>query len=407
MKHPLWSALNELDPALIDSARPNQLNKKTTPALARPVRLARLRHILMSASLGVILILVLFSGLVPNFSGIVTPSTEPGTKTSPEPELPLLMIDIKAGSYDEIMQYGPIEKLHEMGPNFLEGLTTFPMYSGMNVPERWGNNAQMRIWGMPIVEELDLELIEVIEQKEVPDRVTESITFRCREANLTVSDFSLYSYRFHEPIALPYVNDWMATGLTPQQATEVLDEILVQFNQLFNKMGLTRPVAVAVPTISGYYFYFYQDSDNAGIREINRQFNIIRVDLDKNGRLYRFIRTNKAPRSDQFIGNYPIVNIERARELLYEGRYYTYWYDKDYKVDEQSEIVGWEALLLPCGSREWTKLQLMPFYRFYVRIDVQTSDYNISYAVPFDVPAIELSYLATIPDRTIYVCYEE
>ncbi len=140
-----------------------------------------------------------------------------------------------------------------------------------------------------------------------------------------------------------------------------------------------------------YELSFYETGKTDIENIINYHFNRVRFyPNNENGlsmiRIYQTDLSQKA-------GDYPIITIEEATQLLKEGQYIT---SVPYELSEQSSIDKVE-LIYRTGE---TEAYYMPYYRFYVKLDNEASFINTpnlhTYGAYY-VPAVEPYYLTNMP----------
>ena len=95
------------------------------------------------------------------------------------------------------------------------------------------------------------------------------------------------------------------------------------------------------------------------------------------------------PDLSQKMGDYPIINTEKAKELLLKGNYIT---TVPYELPGEKFIAKTE-LVYRTGARE---AYFMPYYCFYVEIPEEERDGLKTYGAYY-VPAVEEEYLTNMP----------
>lgn len=106
-----------------------------------------------------------------------------------------------------------------------------------------------------------------------------------------------------------------------------------------------------------YHISFYKDSDDIVQKIINYNFYKTRFTPNDNGELE--LITTDLPDLGNKIGNYPVISPDKAKELLYDGKYVTSSPTAIKKSDKtaQTELVYRFA--------PWEKYYI-PYYRFFV-----------------------------------------
>ena len=141
-----------------------------------------------------------------------------------------------------------------------------------------------------------------------------------------------------------------------------------------------------------YHISFYKDSDDIIQRIINYNFYKTYFTPNDSGELEQ-ISTYFPDLSDK-IGNYPVISPDKAKELLYNGKYVTSAPTAIKKSDKtaQTELVYRFA--------PWEKYYI-PYYRFLVA-EESTGNESLekqgfkSYCAYY-VPAVEEKYIANMP----------
>lgn len=141
-----------------------------------------------------------------------------------------------------------------------------------------------------------------------------------------------------------------------------------------------------------YHISFYKDSDDIVQKIINYNFYKTYFTPNDNGELEQI--TTDLPDLGNKIGNYPVISPDKAKELLYDGKYVTSSPAAIKKSDKtaQTELVYRFA--------PWEKYYI-PYYRFLVA-EESTGNESLekqgfkSYCAYY-VPAVEEKYIANMP----------
>lgn len=141
-----------------------------------------------------------------------------------------------------------------------------------------------------------------------------------------------------------------------------------------------------------YHISFYKDSDDIVQKIINYNFYKTFFTPNDNGEL-ELINTD-LPDLGNKIGNYPVISPDKAKELLYDGKYVTSSPTAIKKSDKtaQTELVYRFA--------PWEKYYI-PYYRFFVA-EESTGNENLEKQgfkcyCAYYVPAVEEKYIANMP----------
>lgn len=123
---------------------------------------------------------------------------------------------------------------------------------------------------------------------------------------------------------------------------------------------------------------------------INYNFNRVAFYNDDEGKL--FLARVYAPDLSQVMGNYPIITVEEAKELLLAGNYAS---SVPYDLPKAEEIAGVE-LVYRTGSHEAVWL---PYYRFLVDLpeEYRPADKTLRDYGAYYVPAVDGRYITNMP----------
>ena len=141
-----------------------------------------------------------------------------------------------------------------------------------------------------------------------------------------------------------------------------------------------------------YHITFYKDSDDIVQKIINYNFYKTYFTPNDNGELEHI--STVSPNLGDKIGNYPVISPDKAKELLYDGKYVTSSPTAIKKSDKtaQTELVYRFA--------PWEKYYI-PYYRFFVAEEstgnesLEKQGFKIYCA--YYVPAVEEKYIANMP----------
>ena len=139
-----------------------------------------------------------------------------------------------------------------------------------------------------------------------------------------------------------------------------------------------------------YQLEFFDGSGDTVNRIINFNFNRTAFYSNSDGKLY-MARVYQPDLSEK-VGDYPIISVEKAKELLLNGNYITSC-PCDFPGEEYIAKVelGYRG-----GPREQ---YFMPYYRFYVELpnmDMGSENGCKTYGVYY-VPAVEKKYISDMP----------
>lgn len=197
--------------------------------------------------------------------------------------------------------------------------------------------------------------------------------------------------KFDPTIALPegYSYSYESTLEEMQAAGEYL---LEQYRDLLN---MEKP-RVYVPggdyTFDGQQIFgsveFFDAAGDKVQQIVNYNFNTARFACNDAGELW-LVDLNR-PDLSQKVGDYPIISVKEARELLCAGSYTT-------TVPE--EFPGEEHIAkveLIYRDTHWDQY-LMPYYRFYVEVPDMTQDNGLKTFGAYYVPAVSGEFLTGVP----------
>lgn len=141
-----------------------------------------------------------------------------------------------------------------------------------------------------------------------------------------------------------------------------------------------------------YHISFYKDSDDIVQKIINYNFYKTYFTPNNNGELEHI--STVLPDLGDKIGNYPVISPDKAKELLYDGKYVTSSPTAIKKSDKtaQTELVYRFA--------PWEKYYI-PYYRFFVA-EKRTGNESLEKQgfkcyCAYYVPAVEEKYIANMP----------
>lgn len=173
--------------------------------------------------------------------------------------------------------------------------------------------------------------------------------------------------------------------------------ILEQYPQLF---GLNNPILVEAPFSCAE---FYEGGTEAEVL-LNRDRKKANVIFSKVGDEYKVTSLYIMGMQDaEKLGDYPIIGVEEARELLFDGGYLTH---EDYKLNGSEEITAVDMEYISSFGIEY----LLPYYRFVVKLSGAALEKyeNDTGMVPgafgdevyFScyVPAVESRYISNMPN---------
>lgn len=198
---------------------------------------------------------------------------------------------------------------------------------------------------------------------------------------------------FEPPATLPnsYNNNYYASYEEKAALGEYLQDT---YSSLFGWDKPTLVVSGGSYDIYGNQSYgveFYNGEGDLTEKFLNYNFQRIVFYGDSNGNQLDRIRIFQPDRS-QKLGDYPIITVEKARELLLEGKYVT---SVPYEVPGDKYVASVELMYSTGEMDEY----FMPYYRFCVELPEERNANHevqerglLTYGIYY-VPAVEEKYL--------------
>lgn len=191
--------------------------------------------------------------------------------------------------------------------------------------------------------------------------------------------------------ALPDGYSFTHSDTTQAQAEETICYLAEAYQDL---LGFESPRAVSPGdyTFTGVFTRSYCVYDAAGddLSDIlNYHFRSARFGANDSGNLSSFRVENGLLLAEE-LGDYPVISVEEATDLLAGGHYQTSVPD----AFPGAEYIGKVELAYRTGSREEV---LLPYYRFYVQLPDEVSELGLTTYGVYYVPAIAQEYIANIP----------
>lgn len=140
------------------------------------------------------------------------------------------------------------------------------------------------------------------------------------------------------------------------------------------------------------YECIYDKSDDKVQQILNYNMYFARFCTNENDEMY-LIYFENGFMSSEYLGNYPVITLDKAQEMLLEGKYVTTVPNDFIKNGTVSvEDIAFSELTYRCNSGLDEYFQ--PYYRFYVELDMDRDgekDYGAFY-----VPAVSEEYLSEL-----------
>ena len=137
-----------------------------------------------------------------------------------------------------------------------------------------------------------------------------------------------------------------------------------------------------------YYIEFFNANGNDTEQIINYNFNRVAFYCDNDGKLS--LARIYQPDLSVKAGDYPIINSEKAYELLSKGNYIT---TVPYEMPGL-EYVDKVELIYRRGV--WEKY-FMPYYRFYIELPEEEQENGLKTYGAYYVPAVDGTYISNMP----------
>lgn len=231
----------------------------------------------------------------------------------------------------------------------------------------------------------------------------EQLTASTDEIKIVVYADGLIDIWFEDGLTLPGEYNFTYYDTTDVDAEQVLDYLSQKYSDL---LSFSNPQKV----LSGSYIiwndydengnyitapkyereYILYDSDGDDLENIlNYNYNYAKFYPDDNGNL-SLIRIYNGLSCAEKLGDYPIISIDSAYELLLNGNYIT---SVPYAITN-AELICKAELVYRNSAKEET---FLPYYRFYVELpDMRRENGLIGYGAYY-VPAIRAEYITNMP----------
>lgn len=143
---------------------------------------------------------------------------------------------------------------------------------------------------------------------------------------------------------------------------------------------------------SGYQCVYDKSGDEVQ-QILNYHFKITRFCINEEGVLW-LVWMDNAFCTAEYIGDYPVITLDEAQEMLLDGKYITTVpddYIKDGVISADDILVG--ELVYRCGASE---KYYMPYYRFHVELTENEYMGEGYHYGSFYVPAVSEEYLSDL-----------
>ncbi len=204
---------------------------------------------------------------------------------------------------------------------------------------------------------------------------------------LEVDQFLTVTIRFDPSVPLPEEYSF-ANGTTYADVAEYLKtayQDLISFDEpKLNLSGGDR-------NIYGHQSFsieFFEGDKHKTEQIVNYHFNRVTFSFDDEGKL--FIARVYCPDLTEKVGDYPIITVEEASELLANGNYIT---TVPYELPGMDYVKKVELVYRNDRESEY----FMPYYRFYVELPDMELDNGMKTYGAYYVPAVSGEYIENMP----------
>ena len=178
---------------------------------------------------------------------------------------------------------------------------------------------------------------------------------------------------------------------------EVLKEMLLDLAEQYSDLFQMEAPQVLIEAdrsfdgTMGRRFYLFDAGEDDVQDLLNSAFRLVQIGFSSSEGVH-VIHLNDYLVGAEKIGDYPLISVDHAKELLSEGKYFT---SVPYDVDFEKDIVRCELTYKVSFAQE----VLIPYYRFWVEIrdpglNFAGSEIGLKTFGAFYVPAVAEEYLA-------------
>lgn len=265
-------------------------------------------------------------------------------------------------------------------------LSTLPVFR--NTWKRGKNNANANV-DPKDMENLLVETAKCLGYKpgkyEIEDR-TYQMRACLKDIEIVVNDELITRIYFDSGVSLPRKYN-MANDASYEEKLKVAQYLQKTYKKLINMKDPQINVSNGYYDSKNYSISFFEgDTDLTG-RIVNYNFNKIEFSGNKEGQLSMI--TIYRPDLSQKVGDYPLISVDEAKELLANGYFYTK--AGSWTRDEQGNIVynlpvmEWVKFVELIYDSDSSHNVYIPYYVFYA-------------GVYYLVPAIDPQYITNMPE---------
>ncbi|MCM1055484.1 MAG: hypothetical protein NC394_08185 [Bacteroides sp.] len=198
---------------------------------------------------------------------------------------------------------------------------------------------------------------------------------------------------FDNGVKLP--EEYSAEYPDNEQAEKVYSYLVERFGNLlqYEKPALSHYSATKDPDGDNCCYYIRSEGDSAEQSIVN--YNTMNAEFYVNKQGLFLINLGSDMVTSDFVGDYPVISLERARELMLSGSYLKRFPDSYFKEGgalREEDVKRAELIYLGDGD------YIQPYYRFYIELGVEAGEED-GYAEGTKlygdvyVPAIEAEYI--------------
>ena len=239
------------------------------------------------------------------------------------------------------------------------------------------------------VTETDIDGVPTPEQYEAAPTMPYEVTAQCADGTeIRVDGAGSIRIELGTPVRFPEDCGFD----TPERENAAMEYLAEKYSDL---LQFENP---AFFVDSGTYKCIYDKSGDEVQQILNHFMYFARFCIDLNGDMYLIYFDNGFV-SSEYLGDYPIITLDKAQEMLLDGKYLTTVsgsYIKNGVIS--AEDIAYAELVYRCSSGH--DKYFMPYYRFYVELDSSSvfgdpHSSELTYGA-FYVPAVSEEYLSDL-----------
>jgi len=188
---------------------------------------------------------------------------------------------------------------------------------------------------------------------------------------------------------------WMKTELTDSEARELFNRYIDYFSDL---LDFDDPIAVVEKSyttgVQKREFFVYDRTGDETEDLLNHRYNRVEFVFSMLGGSLSEIIIHNGLSTAEKLGDYPVISVADAKELLLAGSFFAEGAKSDYRIEEKN-IAGVE-LMYPSSIGHET---IIPYYCFYIELNegFPTLPDGLSRYRACYVPAIDSRYIENMP----------